>query len=189
MLSYPENIPVILEVVQDVSPKSVIDIGAGFGKYGLLIREQYLSNKTKRGDLLPVDDIRIDAVEDTKYFTDRELFWQIYDDVYTEPLDFMLKHCAPIFKHRQYELALLIDVIEHWTVQDAAYAIRELSLYCGNILISTPKDVSMYKEHFYGDSRHHITQYHKGFLSTFGMTNYKEYDNELSWIWLIRGDK
>jgi len=151
MLSFKENIPIILQAVEEINPKSVLDIGAGMGKFGLLIREQYLSSKAEKGELEPVDNIVIDAVEDTKYLiTDR--MRGIYNYVFEHSiLDLDFDPC-------NYDLMLLIDVVEHWEKQVGLDLLNRLTKKSA-VLISTPKRVGMYKEHFYGDPRHHISQW------------------------------
>lgn len=185
MLSFAQNIPQVLDIVRAVNPRKVLDVGAGFGKYGLLIREQYLSIKSQRGDLLPVDDIYISAIEDNGYFLKPDRLWTIYNNVFVKPLDNEF-HTA---LRMHYDLVLLIDVIEHWTPLEASIRIKALLEHADNVLISTPKEVAMYKDHFYGDSRHHITQFDKDFLPSLGIINYREYANHLSWIWLIKKEK
>lgn len=183
-MSFAENIPQILHVVNVVNPRIVLDVGAGFGKYGLLIREQYLSRKTERGDLSPTDDMHISAIEDNGYFLKPDRLWTIYNNVFIKPLG---NEFHSSFR-MHYDLVLLIDVIEHWTEMEASIRIKALLEHTDNILISTPKEVTMYKDHFYGDNRHHITQFNKDFLPSIGIT-YLDYSNHLSWIWLIKKGK
>ncbi len=153
MLSFRENIPIILKAVENINPKRVVDVGAGMGKYGLLIREQYLSAKAEKGELKPVDDIVIHAIEDTEYLlTDR--LYAIYDLV----IDRDVFKCGDIFEENHYDLALLIDTIEHWGKEETLALLKRMNKQTG-ILISTPKKTVMYEEHFYGDPRHHQTQW------------------------------
>lgn len=163
MLSFSENIPIILNAVDELKPQSVFDIGAGFGKYGLLLREQYLSRKTADGELSPVDDFIIDAVEDTRYFIRGHNGWRlndIYNGVFEYPISDMHLFIDESKEYMErYDLVLLIDIIEHWTLEFTKDILLQLSEHCNNILISTPIEVTMYQQHYYGDSRHHITQY------------------------------
>ena len=48
--SWFSQIPTILTLLRELNPKSVVDIGKGFGKYGLLIQEYYGIDDTKRPD-------------------------------------------------------------------------------------------------------------------------------------------
>jgi len=179
MLSFPKNISTILSVVKNVNPKKIIDIGPGMGKYGLLIREQYLSSKAESGELMPEDDIIIDAIEDTKYFLDfrDKLIYFVYDKVFSDSVfDWKI-----IFEEKKYDLVLLIDTIEHWKKEKTIELINEIVKY-SNILISTPKRVGMYKQHFYGDARHHITQWKEEDFKSF---NFDVIQSDLSHIFLI----
>ena len=156
MLSFKENIPIILETVKNINPKKIVDVGAGMGKYGLLVREQYLSSKAGEGELSPKDDIIIDVIEDTEYFFEFRpgLLEAIYDNVFKnsvfDSMDILLQN--------KYDLVLLIDVVEHWTKENTLKLLREINKY-SDMLISTPKRTSMYTKHYYGDPRHHITQW------------------------------
>ena len=175
MLSFKENIPRILEVVEKQNPKSVLDIGAGMGKYGIRIREQYLSAKAEKGELEPVDDIEIDAVEDTEYLLKRIAEANIYNKIYQ-------KSIFTISNLRDYDLILLIDVVEHWDKHETRLILRDL-VEKGNVLVSTPKRVGMYKEHFYGDPRHHISQFTKEDFADFDIV---DCSTDLSHIFLLK---
>jgi 2-polyprenyl-3-methyl-5-hydroxy-6-metoxy-1,4-benzoquinol methylase len=176
MLSFRENIPIILAEVERLNPMRVLDIGAGMGKYGLLIREQYLSKKAEQGELEPIDDIVIDAVEDTKYLLTSRLAG-IYNKIC--PVDIF--NCEKELE--KYDLILLIDVVEHWTKEKALEMIGRL-LNHGPVLVSTPKRTGMYKEYFYGDSRHHITQW---IPEDFNDFKYRIVESTLSHIIYIDG--
>ena len=95
------QIPKIVDVIARENPKSVLDVGAGYGKYGLLAREYS-------------DATRVDAIDITAPR------FNVYDNVYIGDLlelDATLPAEAP-----RYDLALWIDVIEHLE-KDAAYTV------------------------------------------------------------------
>jgi 2-polyprenyl-3-methyl-5-hydroxy-6-metoxy-1,4-benzoquinol methylase len=156
MLSFKENIPIILSVIEAKAPKRIIDVGAGMGKYGILAREQYISSLAEKRDLQPADDIVIDAIEDTEYFVNfrNKQLGAIYNNLFTKSVF----DCVDVFATGNYDMTLMIDVIEHWTKEDTLSLMAEILPYT-NILVSTPKRTGMYKDHFYGDPRHHITQW------------------------------
>jgi hypothetical protein len=182
MLSFRENIPIILSAVEKQNHKSVLDIGAGMGKYGLLIREQYLSKKAELGELEPSNDINIDAVEDTKYLLDKIDGSGIYDHIYKNDVFNIVDELK---SNKAHELILIIDVLEHWNKEVGISLIKELVTICP-VLISTPKKVGMYKDHFYGDPRHHITQFSQEDFNGF---EYDDYSNNLSHILVIKKTK
>ena len=57
MLSYLENIPTILDAVKETGARKILDVGGGMGKYAILIRENDLSSKAKKGEIIPVNDL------------------------------------------------------------------------------------------------------------------------------------
>lgn len=78
--SYPENISSIICFIRHLKPKSVLDIGPGFGKYGLLCRE-YLDIWNKWTYSKDKWDIRIDAIEAfANYITPVHKY--IYNNIY-----------------------------------------------------------------------------------------------------------
>jgi len=175
MLSYTENIPIILKAVAESGAKTILDVGAGMGKYGLLIREQHLSMQAEAGSLYPIDKLFIDACEDTPYFTKRPAVKAIYNKVITE------SYFGILGKARYYQLVLLIDIIEHYKKESIMVALKLLPRT--QILISTPKQVTMYKKHYYGDRRHHVTQWTDAEIQeVFCGRTIIQYQSDLSYI-------
>lgn len=148
MLSFPQNIPTITEFVVNAltnSINSVCDVGCGMGKYGLLIKERYLSVQAEK-HIIPTWNKKLIGVEDNLFFHNNSPLDRIYDEVY---LQSALSSILPAA-----DLYLFIDLVEHWTKEQ----FDSLSLP-GHVLVSTPKECVMYTEHYYGDDRVHITQY------------------------------
>jgi 2-polyprenyl-3-methyl-5-hydroxy-6-metoxy-1,4-benzoquinol methylase len=169
MLSYIENIETILRAVKESGAKRILDVGGGMGKYALLIREDEVSSRAELGDMSPVPQIVIDCCEDTTYFTSKPHHHSLYDhhyhaDVFTMPFP------------NDYDLILFIDTVEHWDKNKTKGLFEKLK---GNKLISTPKGTVMYTQHFFGDERHHITQWGDADF------NGKNYSTQKSYIYLI----
>lgn len=63
-----QHISKIMDIIYNLSPNSILDVGSGFGKYGLLSREylELWDGRQKYQEFLR----RIDGVE---------VFWQIYN--------------------------------------------------------------------------------------------------------------
>jgi len=171
MLSFTDNISTILKAVRDVNPKRVLDVGGGMGKYSVLIREDSISSRAERGDMSPTDIIEIDCNEDTEYFINQKHHDGLYNNHYhSSVFDFKTPN--------DYDLILFIDTVEHWNKEET---IEMLKKFDGLKLISTPKQTVMYQEHFYGDSRHHITQWAK---EDFEIVS--DYSTDNSHIFLIK---
>lgn len=122
--SNPEVIPVVIGVLWALAPESVLDIGAGYGKYGVLFRE-YCELRHRRDQSSHLDGselwkqrrVRIDAIEGyAKYIG--PLHELVYDHVYISKLQ------TAIVDVGRYDLAFMGDVLEHL---DKGYA-REQAL-------------------------------------------------------------
>lgn len=117
-----QNVPKIIELVQMVNPKSVLDIGSGYGKYGHLIRE-YCDDFNR--------EMRIDAVE---------VFPQYLGKTMTKPYDRIFVEDFREFdtRERHYDLVLMIDVIEHFSKFDALAVLDRAFEMADYVLVSTP---------------------------------------------------
>lgn len=119
--SYVQNVAPIVWECMDLAPQSVLDIGAGYGKYGWLLRE-YLDGFE--------GGLRIDAVEFWPDYLTRSGGIEFYDRVF---------HGAwPVRVDGPYDLALMVDVLEHFEEAEGREAIRVALEVAGKVLVSTP---------------------------------------------------
>jgi hypothetical protein len=174
MLSFPENITTVLRAIKESGARKILDVGGGMGKYALLAREDNISSQAEAGDMSPKCSIQIDCCEDTKYFTEQK--W--HDGLYNN-------HChSSVFDLKfdnSYELTLFIDTVEHW---DKAITLDLLKKINGVKLISTPKHTVMYTQEYYGDPRHHCSQWDVNDFKDFQII--KDYSTDYSHILLIK---
>lgn len=149
--SYYSQLNEIVELIALTDPKSILDVGIGFGKYGFLARE-YLEHWHAKGEY---DDwkIRIDGIEVyKKYITPVHDF--IYDRVYIgDALDVL-----PTLEV-SYDLVLIIDVLEHFNYQDGMKLLEECKEHARNIIISTPKDTLPQKSLYGNPFEIHISHW------------------------------
>ncbi len=128
--SFLHQINDIVELIVSTAPQSILDVGAGFGKYGVLARE-YLDLRDGREKYQDwqrqVDGIEIFA----EYITPLHEF--IYDNVY-------IGQAADIIPTLQtrYDLILLIDVIEHFELDEGQKFLQICQEAADNIIVSTP---------------------------------------------------
>ena len=111
------QIPYVLDVIARERPHTVLDVGAGYGKYGFLAREF--------GDAERVDAIDVVAPR-----------FAAYDHVWLGDLaapDTLLPSDAP-----RYDLALLIDVIEHFEKPLGYRVLDTLVGRARRVLVTTP---------------------------------------------------
>lgn len=133
--SYAESIPTVVDIIQQVKPKKVLDIGIGRGKYGLLTREY-------------CDEVIVDGVEAwPEYITDIQR--AIYRNIFTEDIVKM-----DLSKLEDYDLVLMIDVIEHLTKEDGMRIINSLKT---QFIISTP--IEDYRAHYDNHFEDHISHW------------------------------
>lgn len=126
--SYPQAISPILEILLQLEPKSVLDIGMGSGKYGVLCREcldVWLGETLERR-------ARIDGIEGhAPYVTD--LHRAVYDEILIGDALELVPHLT-----RRYDVALLIDVFEHIERAAGARLLDAVRRVSSSVLVSVP---------------------------------------------------
>jgi 2-polyprenyl-3-methyl-5-hydroxy-6-metoxy-1,4-benzoquinol methylase len=158
--SYKENIPQILDIIEELKPKTILDVGFGRGKYGFLVREYF-------------HDIEIDGIEIFEpYVTPAHR--QTYRDIkISNALE-----SWPI----SYDLILLIDVIEHWPKDKAKRWLSNVVDLGAKVLVSTPcHDIPQGAVNG-NEWEAHVSHWNINDFSTF---EYKEYLNPLSLTVLV----
>lgn len=126
--SYARSISPILEIVLQLRPASVLDVGTGSGKFGALCREyldQWLGGSLQRR-------ARIDGIEaHAPYVT--ALHRAVYDEV-------VIGDAAEVVRRlgRRYDLALLIDVFEHLEPARGRRLLADLAPNAASVLVSVP---------------------------------------------------
>jgi glycosyltransferase involved in cell wall biosynthesis len=128
--SWYEAIPSIVSRVRRENPKTILDIGIGFGKYGMLLRESLdISLGRYERDSWAV---RIDGVEAFPEYRN-PIHDYAYDNVYYGAVPGVLNGLP------SYDVVLLVDVLEHFTKEEGLDVIRELKSHSRKCLvISTP---------------------------------------------------
>ena len=143
--SFSNQIPAVIYLLQQLRPKSVLDIGKGFGKYGFLIHEYVGINNQKRiistSSMAEQSEINIDAVE-----VDEDLMLSHLDQFYSQ---IFVGDVLGIYQELgDYELILMIDVIEHLNKANAVDLLKYFLSKSAVILIATP--LKFFEQKFYG---------------------------------------
>jgi len=123
------NIPFVVSELQRLQPKSVLDVGMGFGKWGVLARE-YLD--VWGGRCRPDDwQLRIEGVEIHAPY--RNPIWDgVYDQVHIGDAQEVLRGLG------RYDVGIFCDVIEHIDKEAGRRLLRELLEHCGHVILTTP---------------------------------------------------
>jgi len=87
---------ILVDQVLGLNPKTVLDVGAGAGKNGLLLR-----NAGYRG--------KLDAIEPTQYYIDEFNLVNQYDKIYSQSLEEYVQKNPT----NRYDVVIFGDVLEH----------------------------------------------------------------------------
>lgn len=157
--SHAAQISKIIDLILTANPQSVLDIGVGFGKYGFLCRE-YLELWDGRNQYNDWQR-RIDGIEICdEYLTPVHRY--IYDTIYTGNA---LELTEEIRTY--YDLVLLVDVIEHFTVDEGNRLLEQISRKSKSCLISTPFDATDQHEVFENPYEEHKSEWSEEMLYRF----------------------
>jgi SAM-dependent methyltransferase len=110
------QIPQILDVVARERPRRVLDVGAGYGKFGYLVREY--------GGAERVDGIDVRPPRFAAY--DRFIVGDV------RSIDDLLPPDST------YDLALIVEVVEHLTKPEAFELLERLTRRARRVLVTTP---------------------------------------------------
>jgi hypothetical protein len=129
-----EQITTIMEVIMSLKPKALLDIGAGFGKYGVLARE-YLELWDERYEHHKSTwRHTIDGIEgDASYITPVHEY--VYNHIYVGDAT----EIVPTLQG-PYNLVLMIDVFEHIEREAGKKLVRDLLNISDGILICVPAE-------------------------------------------------
>ena len=139
----------IMGIIHVTRPQSVLDIGIGFGKYGFLCREylELWDGRNKYDDW----QHRIDGIEaHSQYVTDLQR--KIYSNMYVGDVRSVL---PTLDAH--YDLILMIDVIEHLSIEEGHRILSLCREKANACLIATPHVVTSQGDAFDNPFERHVS--------------------------------
>ena len=159
--SDPSLIPAIAKWIWNIRPKTVLDVGCGFGRYGFLCREilevyhgRYTKDEWKT---------KIDAVEIFYQFINTPVHQYLYDNI-------MIGDIRKI-EIKDYDLIILGDILEHMPKEDGLKLVEDLRKKCSWLLIQTPFGEMKQKMVFNNPSEEHVSFYYpEDFSHYYGQT-------------------
>lgn len=157
--SYAQSVSPVLEVILQLRPASVLDIGIGSGKYGVLCREycdQWVGGTLERRT-------RIDGVEAHERYIGAQ-HRAVYDDIIVGDA----RNVVPTL-NRNYDLALLIDVFEHLTPADGRTLLDALRPKAQSILVSVPVSYWAQGAEHGNEFERHLAHYDPAGLRALGL--------------------
>lgn len=130
--SYHQAVSAIMDLVVAEAPSSLLDLGVGYGKYGVLCRE-VMDIRFKRYHR-PEWEARIDGVEGFAFYRN-PLHDYAYNQVYYARIEEVLER-LPI-----YDVVLMVDVLEHFPRPQGEAMIEQALAHARKaLIISTPVD-------------------------------------------------
>lgn len=134
--SRPNTIPTVIHLVRQLQPRSILDVGVGFGKWGHLFREYT--------DILEAEHdparyrrenwrVRIDGIEGfPDYLT--EMHRYLYNEIHPGDARALIR-TLPV-----YDLIFMGDVLEHMTKSDGRQFLSDALAHASKaVIVTTPK--------------------------------------------------
>lgn len=129
--SNPRQIGDLVEMIVAADPHSILDVGVGFGKFGVLAREylEFLDGHEVYGDWRR----RIDGIEIfPNYLTG------LHDAVYDRIMEGDAADILPGLPDADYDLVLLVDILEHFDAEVGTAVVDQCLRVGRNAIVSTP---------------------------------------------------
>lgn len=149
----------IMDMVVLISPKSILDVGVGFGKYGFLSREflELRDSEVEYGKWKRT----IDGVEAYEgYLT--PVHEHIYDEIFIGDAVELVPNLE-----KKYDLVLLIDVLEHLDRGEGEKLLDACIGRSGHVIVSTPKNIGGQKDSHDNPYEVHRSQWTKADFARF----------------------
>ena len=162
----------ILDLIIFSYPKTILDIGVGYGKFGFLCRE-YLDIRIN-GENHKNLKTNIEGIEAFKDYRN-PVHDYIYDKIYWDDVLNVLPKLE-----KKYDLILIIGTFEHFTYEDGLKILKECKRLGKNLIIATPKNIGT-QEDVYGNEyeRHHFQWKKKHFERINWSKTYHSNDEQL----------
>lgn len=129
--SHYKQIPAIIEAAIALAPRSILEVGIGCGKYGALLRE-YLTVWDHYFEPWGSVPLLIDGIEIHELYASSPA-WSCYDNVTIGDA----RELASLLG-RRYDMALMVDVLEHFDHDDGYALVRSLLEHVDALLIGVP---------------------------------------------------
>lgn len=184
--SYSSQISSIVGFAETLGPAQVLDVGAGMGTYGFLLRN-HLENTNlfeiqgDQGWQRPREDwkITIDGIEGFLGYRT-----PVHDYAYNQLMVGNAMQLLPQIGAHSYDLVIAIDILEHFDREDAFQFIQECQRVSRKaLLISTPKEF-IHQEIPANPLENHRSHWSAEDLKQLGFSEFIE--NPLSWIAIHR---
>ena len=164
--SWYHVIPRILARVLVEHPASVLDVGVGFGKYGLLLREtlEVVNERYQKSSW----KIRIDGVEAFDGYRN-----PIHDYIYDHIEYKSIEEALPALG--RYDVILLIDVLEHFEKQTGRDMLKALLAHTNKALIISTPIIPAKQEEYQGNT-------YEAHVSRWNIADFTNFEEDFSLV-------
>jgi predicted SAM-dependent methyltransferase len=157
-----QNISYCIELIRRINPNSILDVGAGFGRWGILSREfleiwdncNYSDTWNRKTDAVEIFEDYVKPYH--SYF---------YNNVYIENASDFIRN-----SDNKYDLIICGDVIEHMEKNEGEKFIRDCLSKCRYLMINIP----IGKNWEQGTSNNNKYEAHK---SIWNNSDFRKYQN------------
>jgi hypothetical protein len=135
--SYFQAVPAVVNEVLKARPSSVLELGVGFGKYGVVLREvlDIQPRRYNREDW----QAKIDGVEGFAAYRN-----PVHDHVYSRVYYGLIEDVLPGLG--MYDAVLMVDVIEHFDKRAGRKVLEEAIRHASKaVIVSTPVEPAVLK--------------------------------------------
>ncbi|KUG25113.1 glycosyltransferase [hydrocarbon metagenome] len=163
-----QQISYCVGVIRDIIPKSILDVGVGFGRWGILSREfleVWESRNNSKDWKVLIDGIEIfpGAIEDYHY--------RFYNNIYiADATEFVKK------MEQHYDLIILGDVLEHISKEKAEKFLLDCLKKSDYVLLNIPIGKYWKQEEKYGNTHEqHLSFWSNSEFNKFGLIRKKKF--------------
>lgn len=148
--SHPELLHPLVSIMSQANPKTMLDVGCGYGKFGFLARE-YLGLWTDgNGDKHKLETV--DAIEAHEAYIG-PLQREVYDTIMIGNI------CTLCDNIGDYDLILMVEVLEHLGAESGQRVLGVLKERAKALVVTTPKVVKDQGAEFGNDYEIHRSQW------------------------------
>ncbi len=156
------HIEKIVDLMVKTNPKSILDVGVGFGKWGCLAREYVEGWCNFR--YIPKDwKTRIDGIEIFEGY--RNAMWGVYDKIVIGDVRRVTLKPDWDIPDSGYDLVIMMDVLEHLPRQEGLEVLRQLCFMSKKIVFSYSNNYQ--KDVCENEHEDHISQWEIEDFKTF----------------------
>lgn len=150
--SRPHHISWLCDEILRLRPKTILDVGIGFGSKGMLFREytDIWNGHYKKGDW----KTRIDGIEVFPFYVG-EIQKEVYNNIF-------IGNAIDVIKDvERYDLIYAGDVLEHFVKEDGLKLLKMLQVKSKVLIIATPLYVSAQGSVYENEHETHKSQWQK----------------------------